>query len=149
MGSRRLHTGLISLPQTSTSLPRPRPNLKALAEALKELEAKLPVPELDYPVEVPLDERTFGQFTSITFRTRHGDIDVVLRPDAPGGGSFNYSQLRRRAIEREAFGIKIQLAALDDIIASKQAAARDRDLAALPMLHRLRDELQSRKSRED
>ncbi len=123
-----------------------RANLRSLAAALRELDAKLRVPDLEYPVDFPLDERTFDQFTTATFRTRHGDLDVVLRPDAPQGRSFTYKQLKERAVTKEAFGMRIHLAALDDIIASKEAAARDRDLAALPMLQRLRDELRREES---
>lgn len=118
-----------------------RANLGRLAAALRELEAKLRVPDQEYPVDFPLDERTFDRFTTATFRTRHGDLDVVLRPDAPGGRSFTHKQLAERSVIREAFGMKIRLAALEDIIASKEASARDRDLAALPMLHRLREQL--------
>lgn len=122
-----------------------RANLGRLAAALRELEAKLRVPDVDYPVDFPLDEKTFDQFTTATFRTRHGDLDVVLRPDAPGGRSFTFKELASRAVKKEAFGVTIHLASLDDIIASKEASARDRDLAALPTLHRLRARLRGRR----
>jgi len=114
------------------------PNLARLAGALRELDAKLRVPGQRYPVDFPLDERSFDRFTSMTFRTRYGDVDVVLRPDAPDG-SFDYGALAENAVEREAFGIKLLLASLDDIIASKSAAGRTKDLVMLPLLERLRE----------
>lgn len=49
-----------------------------------------------------------------------------------------FDTLRPRAVEREAFGVTILVADLDDIIESKQALGRETDLVALPELHRLR-----------
>jgi hypothetical protein len=60
---------------------RTRDNLGRLAEALKELNAKLRVPELDYPMPIALDERTFDQGTTWTFVTNLGFLDVALLPD--------------------------------------------------------------------
>lgn len=116
-------------------------NLERLAAALAELEAKLRVPDLDYPVDFPLDAHTFDHFTTAAFRTPHGDIDVVLRPDGPGGKSFTYRRLADHSVRQRVFGIQVQISSLDDIIASKQASGRPRDLAALTILFRLRDEL--------
>jgi hypothetical protein len=75
-----------------------------------------------------------------TWRTRHGDLDVIAgTPTLRSGRLASFAELARRAHQREAFGISILVADLSDIIESKQALAREPDLAALPELHRLRD----------
>lgn len=115
-----------------------RADLARLAAALKDLDAKLRVPGQEYPIDFPLDEHAFDRFTSMTFRTRYGDLDVVFRPDAPDG-AYDFERLASAAEERQAFGVTLLVASLDDIIASKSAAGRPKDLTALPLLHRLRE----------
>jgi hypothetical protein len=51
-------------------------------------------------------------------------------------GIRSFDGLRSRAILQEVAGIPLRIACLDDIIASKRAASRDRDLAVLPVLER-------------
>lgn len=55
-----------------------------------------------------------------------------------------WSEILDRASDVEiAEGLRVRIAALDDVIASKRAAGRAKDLAALPYLESLRDELDS------
>ncbi len=117
-----------------------RGNLGRLASALSELEAKLRGPGFE-SIEVPLDDRTFDRLTTATFRTKHGNLDVVIRPDAPKRRSFTYRDLKAGAVAQTVFGVRVYIASLDHIIASKEASGRDRDLAALPVLYELRDQL--------
>jgi hypothetical protein len=49
-------------------------------------------------------------------------------------GVRSFEGLRSRAIEYTIGTIKVKVASLPDIIASKKAAGRDRDLAVLPVL---------------
>ena len=53
-------------------------------------------------------------------------------------GVRSFAGLRSRAVEREIDGQTLLVASLDDIIASKKAAGRDRDLAVLPVLEQTR-----------
>jgi hypothetical protein len=113
---------------------RTRENFARLSTALRELGAQLRVSDLDYPVEISLDERTFDQGTTWTFITAAGPLDIALLPD----GTTGYSDLTRHA-SRQAVSdtLTISVASLGDVIRSKEAAGREKDRAVLPILRRL------------
>ena len=113
-----------------------RPNLGRLAAALRELDAKLRVEGRPEPVEWPLDERSFDQGTTWTFTTSFGSLDVCLRPD----GTQGFADLRRGAsAEPLTETLTVWVASLDDVIRSKEASGRDKDLRVLPALRLVRD----------
>lgn len=62
-------------------------------------------------------------------------------------GVRSFESLRSRAIDHVIGGMPLQVASLVDIIASKKAAGRDRDLAVLPVLERTLRVTQSAPSR--
>jgi hypothetical protein len=114
-------------------------NLDRLASALREAGAELQAPGSQDPIVFPIDASSLRQFEVSTWRTRLGDIDVIIgTPTATRGALARFDTLAQGAVEREAFGVTILVAALDDIIESKQALGRESDLVALPELHRLR-----------
>lgn len=53
-------------------------------------------------------------------------------------GVRSFEGLRSRSTERRLDGLTVLVASLEDIIASKRAAGRDRDLAVLPVLEQTR-----------
>ena len=109
-------------------------NFAKLAAALRELEAKPRVPGLAEPVEVLLDARSFQQGTTWTYVTKHGNLDVALLPD----GTSGYDDLRRGATrERISDSLEVSVAALSDVIRSKEAAGREKDRAVLPALRQV------------
>jgi hypothetical protein len=113
---------------------RDRDNFARLAAALRELQAKLRVPGLDEGVDVPLDERSFDLGTTWTYVTRYGYLDVALLPD----GTRGYDDLRRGATtEKLTDTLEVPVAALADVIRSKEAAGREKDRAVLPLLRRV------------
>ncbi len=113
---------------------RTKENFVKLAEALRELGAKLRVPDLDQPIEVPLDEHSFEQGTTWTYVTKHGYLDVALLPD----GTQGYEDLRRGATqERLTATLTVSVASLADVIRSKEAAGREKDRAVLPVLRQV------------
>jgi hypothetical protein len=71
-----------------------------------------------------------------SFASPLGYVDVFRETQAVGG----FDQLNDRAEEVEVAGLRIRIADLDDIIASKEAADRPKDRAQLPLLYALRDE---------
>jgi hypothetical protein len=65
------------------------------------------------------------------FMTRHGALDVVVDP----AGGHGFRELVHRSVDVDlAEGLTVRCAALEDVIASKEALAREKDLAALPAL---------------
>ena len=71
--------------------------------------------------------RDFVQIKSGPF-----DLDLVFAPD----GIASFAEARQRRIVHEEFPV----ASLDDIIASKRASGREKDLIELPLLERFRIE---------
>lgn len=118
-------------------------NLTRLAAALRDLDATLRVMGYTDGVAIRLDERTFSGMTTMTFYTRHGPFDVSLRPD----GTEGYLDLARAAVTIEFHGHRVPVAALDDIIRSKEAAGRPKDLAVLDDLKQYRRSLGSPNTR--
>ena len=100
---------------------RDRANLRRLAAALRELNAQLRVPDIDEPVEFPLDEHSFDCGTTWTFVTDHGYLDIALLPD----GTQGYDDLRRGATrEQITDSLQVDVASLADVIRSKEAAGQ-------------------------
>lgn len=118
---------------------RARENRERLAAALEELGAKLRVPGLEDPVEALIDAEYLDRFTTLALRTVHGDLDLAFAPDAPGRRTFSYEDLAPRAIVIDV-GIPVPVAGLDDVISSKEAAGRPKDLEDLTRLYQVRNE---------
>jgi hypothetical protein len=118
-------------------------NLGRLAEALRELGARLRVGGLTDEearlLPVTVDAVTLRSFGSSTWTTDAGPVDV-LGELAASGAYRSYDELADRAVARHVHGVVIRLAALDDIIAGKEFADRDKDRAALPELRAIRDQ---------
>jgi hypothetical protein len=57
---------------------------------------------------------------------------IIGTPTATRGVLARFETRARRALEREAFGVTILVAELDDVIESKQALGRESDLVACP-----------------
>ena len=76
-----------------------------------------------------------------TWRTDAGDLDVLVEIPSADGARLSYEDLLPRAVDATygADGVVVHIAALDDIIASKQSANRPKDREALPELCALRD----------
>jgi predicted nucleotidyltransferase len=83
-----------------------------------------------------LDAVILRPFYPVSKLYRMVDDDCGLQADFMPviHGVRSFEGLRSRAIECAIGTIKVKVAALPDIIASKKAAGRDRDLAVLPVL---------------
>ncbi|MGH2755144.1 MAG: hypothetical protein ACRDLB_12010 [Actinomycetota bacterium] len=105
-------------------------NRKRLAQALKELDAKLRLRPGDAPLETPLDERMLAGVSVVTLMTRYGPFDVLFEP----AGGPPYKELKKRSVEVRAYGVVVRAASLQDIVAMKRASGREKDLAHLVIL---------------
>jgi hypothetical protein len=115
-------------------------NLERLARALDALDARPRVTGGD-PVPFPHDPEMLAQAEVWTLTTRHGDLDLVLRP----AGTRGYEDLRRDARELDlGEGVRVLVASLRDVIRSKEAANRPKDRAQLPALRQTLEVIRER-----
>ena len=108
-------------------------NLDHLSHALIELDARLRVQ--GGPVDgvaVQIDPRLFDRMQTITFVTRDGPVDVCFRPDGTGG----YDDLVTGSAGVGLGAQIVPVASLEDVIRSKAAAGREKDIRVLPTLRR-------------
>jgi hypothetical protein len=94
-------------------------------------------------VAVELDAMILRPFYPVSKLYRIVDDATGLQADFMPviHGVRSFEGLRDRAAVHEVGGIPLLIASLDDIIASKKAAGRDRDVAVLPILERTRAQI--------
>jgi predicted nucleotidyltransferase len=119
-------------------------NLERLAAALRELDARLRVPDDEAGVPFPIDAEMLGNADMWTLRTPFGDLDVSYVPS----GTSGYGDLRRAARLETIEGVEVLIASLADIIRSKEAAGRVKDQAQLPALRRTLELIRERERRQ-
>lgn len=134
-GARRLTVDLDCVPE------RTYENLDRLAAALRDLNGRLRVEGLTDAeaalLPVRIDRETLGRMELSTWRTDAGDFDILADLPTSDGRRLRYDDLSRRANAQPLHGITVRVAALDDIIASKEWADRPKDREALAELRRL------------
>jgi hypothetical protein len=120
------------------------PNLQRLADALNELHAAIRVRVGEPPVPLPADPRLLARVEILNLTTDGGDLDITTRPD----GTDGYEDLNRSACRHPiGSGLHVVIASLHDVVRSKTAAGRAKDLATLPQLRAALD--RQRKSQPD
>lgn len=119
-------------------------NMDSLAAALNELKARILSQEAPEGIEVRWAaedlRRWVVDFRFLNLATEHGRLDLVHRP----AGTSGYRDLAANAETMDFGDVEIRVAALEDIIRSKGATGRQRDLEQLPTLRLL---LQARERR--
>ena len=107
-------------------------NLERLARALDDLHAAIRTRADEPPVPLPADPRLLARAEILNLTTDAGDLDITSQPD----GTRGYEDLKQHAHPQPlGGGLYITIASLQDIIRSKTAAGRAKDLATLPQLH--------------
>jgi hypothetical protein len=118
-------------------------NLARLASAMQDLNARFRVEGLTdaeaQALPIKLDALALRQMELSTWRTDAGDFDVLADLANRQGDHLRYEQLAPRALTFDVTGYPIRVAALDDIISSKEWANRPKDHEALPELRAIRD----------
>jgi len=113
-------------------------NLQRLSAALREMNAKIwtqPEPE---GLSFDHDGASLADAQILNLITDYGRLDVTRTP----AGTQGYEDLKRDAVTVDVFGLAVSVASLADVVRSKQAAGRPKDLQFLPTLRRLLDEAQ-------
>lgn len=112
-------------------------NLDRLATALLELKAILRDENTKDGAEIKFDgrmlKRVIPDIGFLRFDTKYGFLDIIYRP----AGTQGFRDLAKSALPQDAGSVQVQVASLEDVIRSKQAAGRPRDLEQLPTLRRL------------
>lgn len=124
-------------------VPAPsRQNLDRLAGAMRDLHARLRVEGLSDEesalLPVQLSGPTLIRMEISTWRTDAGDFDILMSLPDREGRRIQYEELLERTSKLDLDGIILRVAALDDVIASKEWANRRKDHDALPELRSLR-----------
>jgi hypothetical protein len=115
-------------------------NLESLASSLREMEARIRITDTPEGLPFACDAAFLRQMKLLNLTTRFGDLDLSFEPSGTGG----YTELSPRSVQYDlGGGLVVAVAALEDIIRSKEAANREKDRQALPTLRLL---LQKRRS---
>jgi hypothetical protein len=105
-------------------------NRDRLASALRAMDARLRLGPGEDPVPLPIDARMLARVSVMTFLTRYGPFDVLFEPQ----GAPPYEKLRERARMVTRGGLTFYAADIEDVIAMKRAAGREKDVAHVTLL---------------
>jgi hypothetical protein len=106
-------------------------NLQRLSRALRELGARIRVEGIAEGLPFDSTAESLRGTQMLNLRTPVGDLDLTF---APAGFPDGYDGLLPGAQPHSIGPVVVQVADLDDVIKSKTAAARPKDLDALPEL---------------
>lgn len=116
-----------------------RSNLDHLSAALKELKARIRTDTVDGGLTFDHDGASPADATLWNLICPDGEFDLSFAPAAFAGG---YAELAPRAHRMSVDGVEMLIADLGDVIRSKEAAGRPKDLRVLPVLYRHLEQLE-------
>ena len=108
--------------------------LKRLAAALTDLDAKVYTESVPEGLPFDCSAATLARAPMWKLVTNAGRLDIAFEP----AGVKGYSDLTEHAERFEAFGVRFLVASLDDIIRSKEAAGRPKDLDDVAILQAMK-----------
>lgn len=114
-----------------------RDNLARLSAALTELGARIRNDEGGPGLRFNHDAASLADAQVWNLTTDAGDLDLSFVPT----GTRGFDDLVRDAVPVDIAGVTLLVASLADVIRSKEAAGREKDRVALPLLRRLLDEI--------
>ncbi|HVW80260.1 MAG TPA: hypothetical protein VHB69_04900 [Mycobacteriales bacterium] len=108
-------------------------NLTRLTTALERLNARIRTDAVPEGLPFSTSAEAMRGLLMLNLTTDFGDLDITFHPS----GTDGYGDLIKTAEERILGGITLRIAALADIVRSKAAAGRDKDIEALTELYEL------------
>ena len=115
-------------------------NLRRLADALEELEARIRTSDTAEGVSFSRDASFLANVEVLNLVTRFGDLDLSFRPS----GTDGFDDLGARSVAILIQGFQVQVAALEDVVRSPEAANRPKDQRTLPLLRQPLEEIRKR-----
>ena len=115
-------------------------NLNRLSAALKELGARIRTDAVEEGLSFDHHGSSLGRSVVWNLTCPHGEFDISFRPSGFEGG---FGELALRAHKVSVGGTQVVIADLGDVIRSKEAAGRPKDLQVLPTLYRHQRSLRS------
>lgn len=119
-------------------------NLERLAGALRDIDAQIRTDAEPDGLPFSIDPSLLARVDPLNLTTKYGDFDLSFRP----AGTEGYADLESRAVEFSIAGVAVPVAALADLIRSKETANRPKDHRTLPILYALQDEIADREVRD-
>jgi hypothetical protein len=119
-------------------------NLERLAGALRAIHARLRSPAEPDGLDFPVEARFLAAARSWTLVSDVGDVDLVFEPAGANGYADVVADADRLTVAEDP-PLAVHVASLSTVIRLKEAAGRDRDRAALPLLRRTLEELERRR----
>lgn len=107
-----------------------RKNLERVSSALKDLRARVRAAGVPGGLAFDHDARSLGQAAMLNLTCPAGDFDLSFRPS----GTEGYEDLARDAVTVMFGEVPVRVASLADVVRSKTAAGRPKDLETLPTL---------------
>ena len=108
-------------------------NLARLSTALKELQARIRTDAVPEGLPFDHDGRSLATSSVWNLICSYGEFDISFTPSGFAGG---YEELLLRARPVRVDTVDTMVADLSDVIRSKEAAGRAKDLQVLPILYR-------------
>ena len=137
-GSPYVTTDIDVVPESSPD------NLVGLSAAPRAMNARIwTVTEPD-GIAFDHDAASIAEVRVWSLVTDLGRLDLTFEPS----GTTGYEDLAREAIRLEIMGTQVHVAALADIVRSKEAADRKKDRLVLPVLRRLLGALEEEGSKD-
>jgi hypothetical protein len=108
-------------------------NLTRLSKALKHLEARIRTDAVDGGLQFDHDGQSLAASSVWNLICPDGEFDISFVPSGIAGG---YEELALKAHRMRVDDVEVMVADLSDVIRSKEAAGRPKDLQVLPILYR-------------
>lgn len=110
-------------------------NLARLSAALAKLDARIRTDSVDGGLPFAHDAASLAGADTWNLICAYGEFDIAFRPS---GFERGYPELAKHAHRVMVEEVEVSVADLTDVIRSKEAAGRPKDLQVLPSLYRYR-----------